>query len=112
MNSVRSAYCFKLQSEQSYDTLIAQFGSGCTNIKIEKCEHIPDQHQAAEEIGIASSFNSLRLHLNSNVCLFQDTEMISEMTSIGLPPKIIDDLDIKLEPEEEEGSCLVEVTDM
>lgn len=34
------------------------------------------------------------------------------MSSIGLPPKIIDDLDIKLEPEEEEGGLLVEVTNM
>ena len=41
---------------------------------------------------------------------FKDTELVPELTNISLPPKIIDDIDIKLEPEEED--FLVEVTNM
>ena len=63
MNSVRSAYCFKLQSETSYNTLIEQFGSGCTNIKIEYCSNFPDHQielEETEQIGIVSiSFSTI-----------------------------------------------------
>lgn len=117
MNSVRLAYCFKLQSETSYNTLIEQFGSGCAKIKIEYSDYVPEQQIDREEIdqiGIVSICHLLQLNLNSKVVTFlQDTEIIPELTtsSIELPPKIIDDIEIKIEPEEEE-ELLVKITDM
>ena len=48
MNSVRLAYCFKLQSETSYNTIIQQYGSECTSIKIESSYSVLDQQFAYE----------------------------------------------------------------
>ena len=67
MNSVRSAYCFKLQSETSYDTLIQQYGSECTSIKIESSYSVFDQqfdHEGSEQIETVSIlFSTIELQI-------------------------------------------------
>ncbi|CAO1382820.1 unnamed protein product [Diamesa hyperborea] len=96
VNAIRSAYCFKVQSERSYKTLKEQFGSGYTNIKIEHCDHVPEHSIDQEQP------DQMEI----------DTETIPEVRNIELPPKIIDNIDrIKLEPEEQE-ELLVEITDV
>lgn len=73
MNSVRSAYCFKLQSETSYKTLIEQFGSGCTKIKIEYCDDVPEQkidHEENDQKGIVRICHLIQINLNSKVVTF------------------------------------------
>lgn len=73
VNAIRSAYCFKVQSERSYKTLKEQFGSGYTNIKIEHCDHVPehsiDQEQP-DQMEIVSFCHQLRKNLNSKFVSF------------------------------------------
>lgn len=73
LNSIRSAYCFKLQSERSYNTLIDQFGSGFANIKIEVCDYVPEQtldRIESDKMEVVSIYHFLELNLNSKVVTF------------------------------------------
>ncbi|CAO1408535.1 unnamed protein product [Diamesa serratosioi] len=95
MNSVRLAYCFKLQSEKSYTTLIQQFGSEFTSIKIESCYSVPDHQfelEPYEQLGI-------------------DIEIAPEQTNSTHPPNIIEDVQVKSEPEDEQN-MLVELMNL